>query len=44
MEQEEKKTPKRVPWELVVTIGRVVTIVAAYFLGRRRRRRYGDKW
>jgi len=37
-------TPKRMPWELIATLGRLASIVATYFLGRRRRKRYGDNW
>ena len=43
-EKEEKKPPKRAPLELVITVGRVVVIVASYLLGLRRRKRYGDRW
>lgn len=39
----EKKRPKRAPLELIITVGRVVVIVASYLLGLRRRRRWGDR-
>ena len=41
----DSNTPKRVPLELIITVGKVAVLIASYFLIRRRRKRwYGDKW
>ena len=42
-EKEEKKPPRRPPYELIVTIAKVVTMIGLYLLGLERRRKRGDR-
>ncbi len=46
MDEPQQKPPRRPPYELIVTVAKIVTLVGLYLLGmeRRRKRRPGDRW